>query len=166
MKRMTKIFLLAIALSCSRMLVAEEKAQTNDLAYFYDAEMFQWNYSLFGGLTLNFHNQSAMTVYGIKDSMKDALMQYDDSRREYSSYRRKTISGSILTWGGLAAVCLGLPILRYFDFSADGRDIAIGVMLGGFVFDIIGLFVWHSGQENIFTAVNLYNRHKITDAIR
>jgi hypothetical protein len=35
--------------------------------------------------------------------------------------------------------------------------------LGGLVTEIIGAVILQSGQENIFNAVNLYNRHRIDD---
>jgi hypothetical protein len=163
MKSMTKVFFLVVALFCSRILMAEEKAQTNGLSYFYDAEMFQWNYDLFGGLTLNFHNQSSQAIFGIKDAMKNALAQYDDTRKQYNSYRWKTTSGNILAWSGLTVACAGIPFLHHFGSSENGREVVIGVMLGGLVSEIIGVFVLYSGQENIFNAVNLYNKHKVTD---
>jgi hypothetical protein len=36
-------------------------------------------------------------------------------------------------------------------------------MLGGFVTELIGVFILQSGQENIFKAVNAYNRKKINE---
>ncbi|MDR1302841.1 MAG: hypothetical protein LBK43_10295, partial [Treponema sp.] len=71
MKTVSKICFLTLAMIFSGKLVAQEIVQTNDnLLSYYDAELFQWSYSMFGGLTLNFKNQSAITTYGIKDNMK------------------------------------------------------------------------------------------------
>jgi hypothetical protein len=36
-------------------------------------------------------------------------------------------------------------------------------MLGGLVSEIIGASILQSGQENVFNAVKLYNRHRIND---
>jgi hypothetical protein len=156
---------------------APATAKTNgDLTRYYDAELFQWNYGMFTGLTLNFQNQSAITFYGIKDPMKDALRQYEDSRKKYNAYQRKTVIGNILTWGGLAALLGGvyLPFLAVTpqndqrgDISYHANEelltISIGLVLGGFLSEMIGSFVLQSGQASIFDAVRLYNRQKIGD---
>jgi hypothetical protein len=106
-------------------------------------------------------------MYGIKDPMKNAFLQYDDANQQYRSYRGKTIAGNILRWGGLVTVLGGayMPIFGDWEGSAyeNNLKIGLGIMLGGLVSEIIGVFVLQSGQENIFNAVNLYNRHKIND---
>ncbi|MDR1127512.1 MAG: hypothetical protein LBL06_05225 [Treponema sp.] len=168
MKTILKIWFLALTITFSGTLIAQETTQpTNDLLHYYDTELFQWDYSMFGGLTLNFQNQSALTMYGIKDSMKNALMQYEDTNQQYGSYRGKTIAGNILTWGGLAVVLAGAYVPIFGDWQEDAYEnnlkVGLGIMLGGLVTELIGTFILQSGQENIFNAVNLYNRHKITD---
>ena len=168
MKMFSKICFLAFVMIFSGELVAQETIQqNNNLMSYYDTELFQWSYSMFGGLTLNFQNQSSVTAYGIKESMKNAFIQFEDTNQQYRSYRSKTIAGNILLWGGLATVLAGLyvPVFGDWDDNAyeNNLKIGIGVMLGGFVTEIIGAFVLQSGQENIFNAVNLYNRHRIND---
>ncbi|MDR1301249.1 MAG: hypothetical protein LBK43_02120, partial [Treponema sp.] len=134
---------------------------------YYDAELFQWSYSMFGGLTLNFKNQSAITTYGIKDNMKDAFIHYEDTNQQYRSYRSKTIAGNILVWGGLATVLTGVYVPIFGDRQNNTYEnnfkIGMGVMLGGLITEIIGAVILQSGQENIFNAVHSYNRHKIND---
>jgi hypothetical protein len=169
MKVFQKIGFWALAIVFSGNLTAQENTQINgNLLRFYDSELFQWDYSMFGGLTLNFQNQSSRTMYGIKDTMKNVLLQYEDTNQQYRSYRGKTIAGNILMWGGLAAVIGGayIPIFGYRqDYSVyeDNLKIGLGVMLGGLVTELIGAFILTSGQENIFNAVNLYNRHRINE---
>jgi hypothetical protein len=168
MKTFLKINFLTLALVFSGNLMAQENQQTNNnFLKYYDTELFQWSYSMFGGLTLNFQNQSSMTMYGIKDSMKNAFLQYEDANQQYRSYRGKTIAGNILMWGGLATVLGGayMPIFGDWEGNAyeNNLKIGLGIMLGGLVSEIIGVFVLQSGQENIFNAVNLYNRHRIND---
>jgi hypothetical protein len=169
MKITLKILFLILAITFSGKLIAEETIQpSNDLLHYYDMELFQWDYGMFNGLTLNFQNQSSWVIYGIKDSMKSALMQYEDTNKQYRSYRSKTIAGNILMWGSFAVVLAG----AYTPFFGDWRDentyinnfkVGLGIMLGGLVTELIGAFILQSGQENIFNAVNLYNRHKIDD---
>jgi hypothetical protein len=168
MKVFSKIYFFAFVMIFSGKLVAQEIIQpNNNLSSYYDAELFQWSYSMFGGLTLNYKNQSSITMYGIKDTMKNALIQYEDANQQYRSYRGKTIAGSILAWGGLATVLAGayMPILGDWQDKTyeNNLKIGLGVMLGGLVTEIIGVFILQSGQENIFNAVNLYNHHKIDD---
>ncbi|MDR0644626.1 MAG: hypothetical protein LBG05_06920 [Treponema sp.] len=171
MKTSSKICFLALAMIFSGNLAAQEILETktnSNLLSYYDTELFQWSYSMFGGLALNFQNQSSVTMYGIKESMKNAFIQYEDTNQRYRSYRGKTIAGNILLWGGFATVLAGayVPI---FGTSQDNNNyentfkISIGVMLGGLVTEIIGAFILQSGQENIFDAVNLYNRYRIND---
>jgi hypothetical protein len=142
--------------------------QTNsNLTRYYDAELFQWDYGMFLGLTLHFQNQSAMPIHGIKTPMKNALKQYEDSRQKYNAYQRKTVFGNILMWGGLVAVIAGyMPIFRAIEHGYEPVDkniveLSASMVLGGFVSEIISLFFLQSGQESIFDAVYLYNRHQI-----
>jgi hypothetical protein len=150
-------------------VVAQEIVQPNNkLLSYYDTELFQWSYSIFGGLTLNFQNQSSLTTFGVKNTMKNALIQYEDTNQRYRSYRGKTTAGNILMWGGLAVVYAGafVPIFQDRQDSNiynNNLKIRLGVMLGGLVTEMIGTFVLLSGQENIFEAVNLYNRHRINN---
>ncbi|MDR3122891.1 MAG: hypothetical protein LBU16_03820 [Treponema sp.] len=164
MKIFQKICFLALALLFSGRLAAQEIMQTdNNLLPYYDTELFQWSYSIFGGLTLNYRNQSSIAMYGIKDAMKDALLHYDDTNQRYRSYRSKTIVGNALVWSGLGIVLAG-GLLPFYGGTDDVHlKITTGVMLGGLVTEIIGAFVLKSGQENIFDAVNIYNRRKISE---
>ena len=60
-------WVLVSALTFSGNLTAQENTQIDsDLPRYYDSELFQWDYSMFGGLKLNFQNQSSVTIYGIK----------------------------------------------------------------------------------------------------
>jgi hypothetical protein len=176
-----RIVVLALVLFCSQVLIAEEATVTktnSDLTRYYDAELFQWSYGMFNGLTLNFQNQSATPIYGIKDSMKNALKQYEDSRQKYNAYQRKTVAGNILTWGGLAVLFGGfyLPFLAITEqedsgmsdtptYKTDERllNISAGMLVGGLVSSFIGSFILQSAQASIFDAVHIYNRHKIGD---
>jgi hypothetical protein len=166
MKQLFKIGLLALALTFSSNLAAQENIQPNEnLSRFYDTELFQWSYGMFSGMTLNYQNTNSNTMFGINESMKAALTRYEDTNRLYRSYRGKTIAGNVLIWGGLAAVIGGAFVPAFGGAqNLDNYDkIGLGVMTGGLVSEIIGSFVLSSGQENIFDAVNLYNRQKIKE---
>lgn len=170
MKNLFKIGFFVMALIFSGKLTAQENAATNNhLPLYYDAELFQWNFSMFGGLTLNFKNQSSRTTYGIQDSMKKALSQYEDTNQQYRSYRAKNIAGNVLVWSGIAAIIGGANVLAFNDRHGRAsyenilNKTGIGVMAGGLLIELIGAFILQSKQENIFNAVNLYNRHKISE---
>jgi hypothetical protein len=192
MKKILKLGFLAWAISFSGSLAAQE-IQTQEivppdtarsesdlpdanLLRYYDAELFQWSYSMFGGLVLNFQNQSSITPFGLKDTMRDALIRYEDAYRQYRSYRGKTIAGNILLWGGLGAVMGGFVYAAvvsarptpmedsggFTDANIDKQfQVSLGFMVGGLITEIIGAFILQSGQENIFNAVHLYNRQRI-----
>jgi hypothetical protein len=159
MKTLLKISLLTLVFSGN--LIAQENESTNSsFSHYYNTELFQWSYSIFGGMTLNFQNQNSIAMYGIKDSMVKALLQYEDADQKYHLYHRKTIAGHILMWGGAVALLTG----AYIPFANENNlKIGLGVVFSGFIFEIVGAFMLESGQENIFDAVNLYNRHKIDD---
>jgi hypothetical protein len=166
MKHLFKIGFLVLALVFSNNLVAQENIQPNDnLLRFYDTELFQWSYDMFSGLTLNYQNNNSNAMFGINESMKTALMQYEDTNRLYRSYRGKTIAGNVLAWGGLAAVIGGafVPAFGSTQNIDNNYKIGLGVMAGGLVSEIICIFILYSGQGNIFDAVNLYNRQKIKE---
>jgi hypothetical protein len=159
-------FLLLVLMLSANLAAQEDTKKNSNLLMYYDAELFNWDYSMFGGLTLNFHNESSVTSFGIRYSMKNALVQYKDTNQQYRSYRGKTIAGNILLWGGMATAITGayMPIFRRdqnYNISANDLKLGLGLAAGGLVAEIIGAFILQSGQENIFNAVNLYNRHRI-----
>jgi hypothetical protein len=169
MKNFIKIGFLALALAFSGTLAAQdfEKPNSNFLTY-YNAELFQWSYGLFGGLTLTFQNENSLTSYGVlKEPMKEVLFQHGDVSKKYRSYRGKTIAGQALMWTGLAAVLAGVyvPALGSWKSGSvgNGLQIGLGVSLGGLVSGVVGMILFNAGQEDIFDAVNLYNRHKLND---
>jgi hypothetical protein len=162
------ILVAAAAFVFPAFLPAQETTFSN-LQQYYDAELFQWNFSLTGGLTLSFHNQNVSTIYGVKAPMKDAFLRYTDSANEYKSYKWKNAAGNFLLWGGLAAAAGAVMFLyasRYEDETgamSNMQPAMGGVVLGGYAATFVGSFLISAGQENIYTAVNLYNRNRIGD---
>jgi hypothetical protein len=151
----------------SAVLPAQEKESTN-LLHFYDSELFQWNYSLFGGLTLNFQNQGTYPMFGLKTPMKEALLRYPDSAKEYKSYRGKNITGNVLFWGGYIALlgeCFALAMFADENWEREPANVKLsaGILLGSLVSELIGAFLMTSSQEDIYSAVNMYNRNRIAD---
>ena len=144
----------------------EAEIKTSDLVRYYDAELFQWNFGMFSGLTLSYQNQNSVTSLGINASMKKALAQYRDTKKLYASYRAKTTIGQILTVGGLAAVITGvyMPFFTYQDTDVCANfPLALGLIVGGIISEGIGSYVLLAGQESIFNAVSVYNRHKMSE---
>jgi hypothetical protein len=85
----------------------------------------------------------------------------------YNSYRKKNIAGNVLMFGGLALALGGayMPISNLTSYKTQKeieRDlkISMGFMISGLVTELIGVFIYSSGQESIFTAVNMYNRNR------
>lgn len=167
MKLFIKIGFFALVLFFSQNLAAQENAQeNNNLLKYYGTELFQWSYDFWGGLNLNYQNQSSKTMFGLKDSMQKALTSYNDTNQKYLSYKKKTLFGNIFFWSGYTAI-LSSPFIFLFGPREGGNPdtlyASMGVMGGGFVSMMIGTFIFTSGQENIFDAVNLYNRNKIAE---
>ena len=169
MKAFVKIGFFALALFFSQSLIAQENNQdNNDLLKYYGTEFFQWSYDFWGGMNLNYQNQSSKTMFGLKDSMQKALVLYDDTNQKYLSYRKKTIWGNIFFWSGYAAILSSPFILAFSPLEGDSysqttMNVTWGVLGGGLVSMLISTFIFTSGQENIFDAVNLYNRNKIAE---
>jgi hypothetical protein len=168
MKSFLKIGFFMLAVIFSGSLMAQESIQSNsNLLNYYNTELFHWSYNMFGGLSLNLYNQSSSTMFGINNSMKEALQSYPDSSQEYNSYKWKNTTGNILMWGGLAAILGGafIPLMGVNDSDNFDRYFGayVGVTIGGAVTTLIGTFFLSSGQENLFYAVNDFNRAKIGD---
>ena len=168
MKTILRVTIFALAIIFSSNLMAQENNETNyNLLHFYDSELFNWSYNMFNGLSLNYLNQSSSTIYGINQTMQNALLLYPESGQEYKSYRWKNITGNIFMWGGLAmALSAFIPIImdtNENDISRMNANISLGLSFGGFASVIAGTFFYASGQENIFNAVNIFNRHKIRE---
>jgi len=164
-----KIGFFSLVLLFSQNLAAQENVQeNNNLLNYYGTELFQWSYDFWGGLNLNYQNQSSKTMFGLKDSMQKALTSYNDTNQKYLSYKKKTLLGNIFFWSGYAAVLSSPFILVYGsgeggNYSSTAVNASFGVIGGGLVSMLISAFVFTSGQENIFDAVNLYNRNKIAE---
>jgi len=174
MKSFLKVGFLTLAVLCSGNLIAQENDQTNsepnsNLSNFYDAELFHWSYNMWRGLSLNYLNQSSSTAFSINKSMQNALLQYPDSGQEYRSYRWKSIVGNVFLWGGLAlAYSAFIPLYSGTDMSNNdvfdrNEKIALGLSCSGLASVIVGSFFSTSGQENIYNAVNIFNRNKIRE---
>jgi hypothetical protein len=162
------VFLVLVLLSASN-LAAQENSQGNkDLLLFYDSELFQWSYDMWGGLTVNYQNQNSGTMFGLKDSMQEALASYEDTNEIFLSYKKKTLIGNILFWGG-TAVMAASPIVLAFDPFEGGKIkdstlyTYLGITGGGLLTMIIGVIVLDLGTEDVFDAVHLYNRNKIAE---
>jgi len=134
---------------------------------FYDTEMFQWNRNFFGGLTLNYQNQNKRIFWGVNSTMENALLRYPDSGEAYNTYKRLNTTGSYMIIGGAGVMTFGYfyPFLKsgyyYYDYDLYLRnmEIAAGIIGTGLIIEIIGLLMKSAGRENLFHAVNMYNRN-------
>jgi hypothetical protein len=150
----------AAALLLSRPVMAQENtAEQETLLQYYDRELFQW-YSF---PLLHFQGQSSDIRFGIDDSMKKALGQYEDTQRLYRSYRGKNIAGYIVLWGGMAAFIGSVAGIVYIeDFPQRGAALS-GAAMGFYITTLISAGIHGSAEISIFNAVNSYNRHKISE---
>jgi hypothetical protein len=167
--KVLKIGVLVLALLVSQSLFAQEDVQENNgLLNYYGTELFQWSYDFWGGLNLNYQNQSSKTMFGLKDTMQKALASYDDTNQMYLSYKKKTLLGNVFFWSGYAALLSSPFILAYGsweggNYNRPAVNTAWAVFGGGLVSVLVSSFIFSSGQENIFDAVNVYNRNKLSD---
>ncbi|MDR2534773.1 MAG: hypothetical protein LBD29_01910 [Treponema sp.] len=169
MKGFIKVFLVVLSgFVCIQNVSPQKDIPLNEnLLTFYDNELFKWEYNAFGGFNLSYNHQKSSITFGINNDMVEALQQYPDTARYYNSYRKKTIAGNILLWGGYTLVLGGAvaPAFYYRDVNEETFDrnvkISLGVILGGLVVELIGAFILPSGYESLFNGINMYNRHKI-----
>jgi hypothetical protein len=147
-----------------------QNIEETDIVRFYNSELFHWNYNMFDGLTLVYKNQSSSTSFRINEMMRNAFLEYSDSSQEYNSYRKKTITGNVLIYSGLAlALSAFIPLYSNIENEAAfyrNINISIGLSVSGLVSTIIGSFFSSSGQENIFNAVNMFNKNKLQELTR
>ena len=157
-----------VILAFAQNIIAQENNQKNeviDFGQFYDFELFQWT-----AKGLNFKNENSGIGFGINDTMKDALLKYPDSSIAYNSYRKKIIPGSILLYGGFSLV-MGGYVFHFINDAVDAKSyyesprpfVSIGLMLTGLIVEMIGSSIFSSGVENLFSAVNMYNRNKLSE---
>jgi len=169
MKIFIRIGFFTLVLLFSQNLFAQENIQeNNNLLNYYSTELFQWSYDFWGGLNLNYQNQSSKTMFGLKESMQKALALYEDTNKKYLSYKNKTLLGNIFYLSGCAAMLSSPFILAYGPREGDNyapttENAFLGVCYGGALFGLIGAFILNSGQESIYDAVNLYNRNKMME---
>ena len=166
MKVIVKVFVFAFVLFFSSNLYAQEKLQTNaGIVQFYDSELFQWNYNIWNGLTLNYKNQNYGTLFGIPDAMKDAFSLYDDAYKEYNIYNKKMIAGNIMTFCGLIAALGGITysIVGVNNDPFNYNSAGIWIFWGGFTVELIGVLIRDDSTENLFNAARIFNRHKISE---
>lgn len=161
-------FLVLVVLFAQNVIAQEEAPKNIDLLSYYNTELFQWSYDFWGGKSLNYQNQSSTTMAGLKDSMEKALSAYEDTNKKFLSYKNKTLVGHILFWTGYTAVLTSPFIAAYGPRDGDALTpdtfgATMGVMGGGLAVLTAGAILWDLGQEDIFDAVNLYNRTKIAE---
>ena len=169
--KLTALFLIA-CLAIPQSLFAQDNSLSFE--HIYDSELFQWNYNMFGGLILNYQNQTSGIFFGLNNhNMREALLSYPDSAREYKAYRTKNIWGNGLLWGGLALSMIAslVPLFAITPDSSLDDDarmwrISLGVSVTGLVAAIAGAIAHSSGQESIFTAVNMHNRNRARELSR
>lgn len=174
MKNLRMTLISVFILLTAQILVAQENGSTDEPISFlqlYDTELFQWNYDMSSGLTLNYQNQSSGIAFGINNAMRDALLGFPDSGEEYKLFRRKNITGTALIYGGLAMILAAafIPLITISDNAeVELRDLRLtfGFLCGGSLSAITGSFVLTSGHRNLFNAVNTFNRNKARELSR
>jgi hypothetical protein len=161
---MRKITLLYLFVSFLIPLHAEEESELLD---YYDAETVTINYSLMGGITLNYQGNNYGTLFGLDAGMKSTLSSYAEVKKLIDSYSSMNTAGNIMFWGGLVALTGG-TIMAVVDFTPEeglsGLGFAgFGIGIGGLVFSTIGQFLIPASFDPLIKGVNVYNRNKIEE---
>jgi hypothetical protein len=166
---------LALTLLCAANTAAqvlEEKKPINSALYYYDMELFHWSYGALGGLTLNFQNQSSSIRYTLPAPMRNALLKYPDSAKEYKTYKWKNALGNVLASGGLGFIVAGFYIPSAWrdeylsedgELTQRGSNLVFGFLLSGLTIEMIGSLLINGSQENLFSAVTLFNRDQMRE---
>ena len=173
------IFIFSIALLIFNQNISAQETEAGigqnikniNLVQLYDSELFTWNYNMFGGLSLNYQNQNSGISIVINETMKKALLEFPDSSWSYNSYIKKNTAGNVLMYGGLVIVLTAyIPMYNIILNNSNdfNRDIGwtIGLTSSGLISAIIGSFIYSSGTEDLFNAINLFNRNKVRELIK
>jgi hypothetical protein len=161
-RKLIAVFLIFITMG---LVVAEGN---NKFLSYYDSEMMKFNYTTFGGLSLNYQGQATSTDFGISPYFKDVLLKYDDSASSYNSYNKKITIGNSLVFGGLGVILLSLiPIMTLPGSSKDDAvlkmNLTYGIIALGYVSIVVGGFFIPSAFEDLTHSVNVFNRNKVKD---
>ena len=137
---------------------------------FYENELVKTEYTAMGGFTLSYQGISSGITLGVQDEIESALMEYPESRNLIEGYKSKILSGNVLLWGGLAAVFTGAyyPLIAsgdpdIFEYSSLDGKIALSLMVGGLVTELIGGFMIQFGYQDLFNSVNQFNYNRMRD---
>ena len=155
----TILFLCTVILFSTLLPAAE-----SDPLAFYDSELIRFQYQTAGGLNLAFKGQTTGISFGIPKTFAEALGSYPETDELLQDYNRKNFWGNVLLWGGLAAALGGAyyPLIveeePWTNFEASSA-----IMIGGLVTELIGAFIMPSGYQDLFNAVNQYNRNRMRD---
>jgi len=167
MKRMVLItvFLLRLVFSIS---AQEGNVQNLNFSQFYETELMHWSFSTMGGLSLNYGysnwNYNPFNSSLNNEKIGSALLEFPDSAHALNSYGNNARTANALYWGGLVAMLGSIifPVIAITDEDNFGIHMGLwgGFFVGGTITSIIGAFRFNRAQEDLFNAVNIFNRNK------
>jgi len=162
------------AILCSVILIAlvtpAFAQQKESLSEFYDSEIIKVSYPFGSGLTLSVKGTTSTIGWKLSPIFSDLLIQYPSSKVSFESYKKDYRKGNIMIWSGLAGLFAGSLVFVMRNSNATSIDFGDPVniasysgMIAGAAVETIGAFFVSSSYENLFNAVNQYNREKIKE---
>jgi len=162
------LFSITLLFTFAQYTHAEEAANENAaLLQFYDNELFHWDIVSYSGLRLNLGDQSwkyDMLKVNIKnETIRNALHEYPDSAQAYNVFTKNAISANVFYWAGLAFLIGAFIPLYTVDDDILAYSLSGGLCVGGLVTATISMKKLGISQSSLFTAANIYNRHKLRE---
>ena len=141
-------------------------AQSNDiLMSYYDTELFMLSCTKLGALTVSYQNHLYNTQFLLSRDLRNILATYEDTKNLMRSYARLNIAGNILQFAGVAVILASGYLLAA---AADGNleqqyNLSLYIGLGGVLIGTPGVILFGSSLQQLSSAINTYNRHKISE---
>ncbi len=143
-------------------IVFNTQAQNNErLIRYYDSSAVTISLGTFSGMRLSHQGESCSSMFGVSQSMKKTLCQYESSKEHYLSYRSKNTTAIVFMLGGLAMTTVGYFRGSSSAYSPRRNNNAAYLVLGGAISTLIGAFVLQSGYSELLQSVNEHNREAI-----
>ncbi len=149
--------------------IAEENntSGNNELVNYYESELFQFDYTMFGGMTLNYKNKSFSFQFGIPENLKDILSTYPDSKEYIDSYSKLNPIGNILLYSGIIIISLteAFSSSEYIRvYNIPNYEYIVGGIYISCLFSIIsGEVIVQISLDKFFQGINTFNRNKMSE---
>jgi len=154
------------------LLILSVTSQTKEsLLEYYNNEIITIICPLGSDLNLNVNGITSSIGFKLSPLITERISAYPTSKELFIEYQKQYKNGSIQLWSGFSGLLIGSAIFGLYN--SDQNDIksivdpiniaSISGMTIGLIIESIGAMKISRSQENLFNAINLYNREKIKE---